>query len=357
MKEIRAILKAWRNIDFHNQKAALAMVVRTEGSSYRRMGARMLVLDDGQFVGGISGGCLEGDAKRRALKSIISDKASTITYDTTQDDDQQIGVGLGCNGVIDVLFIPLNGEQDAISTLREVEHTREIKVIITIVKAPDSNHEGKTFLFNGTSLPAEYNFPGDALEKFTELVLNRRSGILQLPDHRIFIEVVTPAIHLQIYGSNFDVYPITRIAQELGWDISLVGKPEKILKEIAPSTKIFSQYLDNRPVRDEWSAVILMSHDLVTDKKNLAEILPSNVTYIALLGPAKRRDKLIEELEMKEEWQDKIHGPAGLDIGANNPEEIAIAIVSEIIAFFAGRKGSSLKNLDGPIHENNKIEF
>ena len=353
MKEIRAILNAWRKIDFGKQKAALAMVVRTEGSSYRRMGARMLVLDDGQFIGGISGGCLEGDAKRRALKSIISDKASTITYDTTQDDDQQIGVGLGCNGVIDVLFIPLNGEQDAISTLKEVEHTREIKVLVTIVKAPDSNHEGKTFLFNGTSLPSEFNFPGDAETRLKEMVFNRKSGILQLPDHRIFIEIVLPAIHLQIYGSNYDVYSITRIAQELGWDLSLVGKPEKILKEIAPSTKIFSQYLENRPVKDEWSAVILMSHDLVTDKKNLADNIASSVPYIALLGPAKRRDKLLEDLEMKEEWLQKIHGPAGLDIGANNPEEIAISIISEIIAFFAGRKGSSLKFLNGPIHEHN----
>jgi xanthine/CO dehydrogenase XdhC/CoxF family maturation factor len=355
MKEIRSILNAWRQIDFSKQKAALAMVVRTEGSSYRRMGARMLVLDDGQFVGGISGGCLEGDAKRRALKSIVSEKASTITYDTTQDDDHQIGVGLGCNGVIDVLFIPLNGEQDAISILKEVEHTREIKVLLTIVKAPDSNHEGKTFLFNGTSLPSEYNFPGDAEEQLREMIFNRKSGILQLPDHRIFIEVITPAIHLQIYGSNYDVYPITRIAQELGWDISLVGKPEKILKEIAPSTKIFSQYLENRPVRDQWSAVILMSHDLVTDKNNLKEILPSPVPYIALLGPAKRRDKLLEGIDIKEEWSDKIHGPAGLDIGAGNPEEIAISIVSEIIAFFAGRKGSSLKYLNGPIHEDNEL--
>lgn len=352
MKEIRAILNASRQIDFRKQKAALAMVVRTEGSSYRRMGARMLVLDDGQFVGGISGGCLEGDAKRRALKSIVSEKASTITYDTTQDDDQQIGVGLGCNGIIDVLFIPLNGEHDAITILKEVEKTREIKVLITIVKAPDSIHEGKTFLYNGKSLPPEYNFPGDAEDQVREMIVNRKSGILQLPDHRIFIEVVTPAIHLQIYGSNYDVYPITRIAQELGWDISLVGKPEKILKEIAPATKIFSQYLLNRPARDEWSAVILMSHDLVTDKKNLLEILPTSVPYIALLGPAKRRDKIIEEIKVKDNLIEKIHGPAGLDIGANNPEEIAIAIISEIIAFFAGRSGSSLKYLDGPIHKN-----
>ncbi|MGZ5253824.1 MAG: XdhC family protein [Flavitalea sp.] len=352
MKEIRAILNACRNIDFHHQKAAMAMVVKTEGSSYRRMGARMLVLDDGQFVGGISGGCLEGDAKRRALKSIASERASTVTYDTTQDDDQQIGVGLGCNGIIDILFIPLNGDHEAIKTLREVEQTREPRVLITIVKTPDITLEGKTFIYNENSIPVEFQFFDLLVGDLRDTISKRKSGILEVSDHRIFVEVITPSIHLQIYGSNYDVYPITRIAQELGWDISLIGKPEKIQKEIAPSARIYSQYLVNRPVTDAWSAVILMSHDLVTDIKNLQNLVLTNVPYIALLGPAKRRDKLLEGIDMKEEWHKKIHGPAGLDIGANNPEEIAVAIIAEIIAHFAGRGGSSLKNLDGSIHEN-----
>src|SRR6185437_4676671 len=106
MKEIRTIVDAWKTIDLHETRAALATVVRVEGSSYRRAGARMLVLDNGTYLGGISGGCLEGDALRRAQKGIALGHPSVITYDTTHDDDQ-IGVGLGCQGIIDVLFTPL----------------------------------------------------------------------------------------------------------------------------------------------------------------------------------------------------------------------------------------------------------
>src|SRR5581483_1756763 len=107
MKEIRTIIAAWRSLDLTRTKAALATVVRVEGSSYRRAGARMLVLDNGTYLGGISGGCLEGDALRRAQKGIALQRPSVITYDTTQDDDYQVGVGLGCQGIIDVLFTPL----------------------------------------------------------------------------------------------------------------------------------------------------------------------------------------------------------------------------------------------------------
>src|SRR5580765_1415322 len=120
MKEIQSILSAYSQIDFSKTAAALATVVRVEGSSYRRTGARMLVLDNGTYLGGISGGCLEGDALRRAQKAIASEKASVVTYDTTKDDDHQVGVGLGCNGIIDVLFTPLNpNEQNAVTILAE----------------------------------------------------------------------------------------------------------------------------------------------------------------------------------------------------------------------------------------------
>src|ERR1700744_6401561 len=108
MKEIKAIISAYDKLDKQHSRAALATVVRVEGSSYRRTGARMLVTDDGVWVGGISGGCLEGDALKRARIAIVRAEPSLITYDTTDDDAYQIGVGLGCNGIIDVLFTPLH---------------------------------------------------------------------------------------------------------------------------------------------------------------------------------------------------------------------------------------------------------
>src|SRR5947209_12785777 len=110
----------------------MATVVRVEGSSYRRMGARMLIQDNGNYIGGISGGCLEGDALRRAQKAIFENKASLITYDTTQEDGHEIGIGLGCNGIIDVLITPVAfSDQNTIKVLRSVQSTREPVILIT----------------------------------------------------------------------------------------------------------------------------------------------------------------------------------------------------------------------------------
>ena len=135
MKEIRTIINAYDKIDKATTKAALATVVRVEGSSYRRTGARMLVMDDGVWIGGISGGCLEGDALKRARLAITKSSASLITYDTTEDDAHQIGVGLGCNGIIDVLFTPLNyeNENNPVEILKtSIESNRQTHILITI---------------------------------------------------------------------------------------------------------------------------------------------------------------------------------------------------------------------------------
>ena len=134
MKEIRHIVEAYGQIDFSKNRAALATVARVEGSSYRRTGARMLVLDNGTYLGGISGGCLEGDALRRAQKAIATDQPSVVTYDTTRDDHNQIGVGLGCNGIIDVLFTPLDptDQTNIIGLLRDRAHSRQPRLLATV---------------------------------------------------------------------------------------------------------------------------------------------------------------------------------------------------------------------------------
>src|ERR1051326_1067136 len=150
MKEIKSIINAYNFIDFSSTKAALATVARVEGSSYRRTGARMLVLDNGTYLGGISGGCLEGDALRRAQKAIVQNKPSIVTYDTTQEDGAQIGVGLGCNGIIDVLFTPLHDEDDVnpVKLLSTLTNTREPRVVAAITGCDESmNALGQTILY------------------------------------------------------------------------------------------------------------------------------------------------------------------------------------------------------------------
>src|ERR1700722_13877534 len=136
MKEIKAIIHAYDLLDKNTPRAALATVVRVEGSSYRRTGARMLVTDDGIWVGGISGGCLEGDALKRARLAISKLEPSLITYDTTEEDAYQIGVGLGCNGIIDVLFTPLdfNNKNNPVELLKScLASRRQTHLLLTII--------------------------------------------------------------------------------------------------------------------------------------------------------------------------------------------------------------------------------
>lgn len=368
MKEIRQIVEAYGKIDFSRHKAALATVARVEGSSYRRTGARMLVLDNGTYLGGISGGCLEGDALRRAQKAIASNRASVVTYDTTRDDHNQIGVGLGCNGIVDVLFTPLDVSNSAnhIALLRDCMYSRKPCLIATITGCEDFPE------ILGTSLPFENEaqwrryFP---VPELAEVVLtDARNGLKTGETQTLFylttsgceiricLEVLMPAIHLVLYGSNNDIYPLARIGRELGWDLTVMANPLKVEKSLfALAAKVLHPKEAEQPDIDDRTAVVLMAHDYKTDLQNLQQLLDSQARYIGLLGPRKRAQKMFdaleaEEMPVAEGVMERIFAPAGLDIGALTPEEIALSIAAEIRACFAGRQGASLRLREGSIH-------
>ena len=376
MKEIRQIIAAFQQIDFTKNRAAVALVARVEGSSYRRAGARMLVLDNGTFLGGISGGCLEGDALRRAQKAIAAGRPSVVTYDTSRDDDHEIGIGLGCNGLIDVLFTPIEPSdgQNAIAFLEKISRTREPRLLATITDGLLESL-GKTLLFE-TENDWRRDFP---IKNATEITLaaaqnalkNRRTQTQMWPEApasggfltrsfgslRVCFEIVIPATRLVLFGSNNDVYPLARIGHELGWEITVVANPLKMERSLfAISEKIISPKSDEKPVLDAFTAVVLMAHDYRTDFQNLKEILPTVAPYIALLGPRKRAQKMFDALETNgspvlKTTMRRILAPAGLDIGATSPEEIALSIVAEIRAHFAGKTGGSLREKRGSIHD------
>ncbi|OLY91885.1 Xanthine and CO dehydrogenase maturation factor, XdhC/CoxF family [Cnuella takakiae] len=365
MKEIKAIIDTYNQLDFTTTKAALATVSRVEGSSYRRAGARMLVLDNGNYVGGISGGCLEGDALRRAQKAIALGKPSVITYDTTQEDNHQIGVGLGCNGIIDVLFTPLNpaDPQNPVRQLEEIVNTRELRLAITVTGGNDGLL-GKMFLFPGEAgLAQTIPLPTVNTALLNDIKLALQEGQSQTCTYtvgaetiQVFIEVIRPATQLVIFGGNYDIYPMVRIAAELGWHTTVVmnaAKADKSLFTIA--NKVLHNRGDEQPAIDAHTAVILMAHDYATDFRNFEAALQTEAAYIGLLGPRKRTQKMLDALAeagrsvSEQDWQ-RVFTPAGLDIGAVTPEEIALSIAAEIRMHFAGRKGTSLRERQGTIH-------
>lgn len=373
MKEIKAIIKAYDEIDRNNLHAALATVVRVEGSSYRRTGARMLVLDNGTWVGGISGGCLEGDALKRARLAINNSRSTLITYDTSEDDPHQIGVGLGCNGIIDVLFTPLdfNNPENPVEILKScIRSNRETHTLITITKTEGNwGNLQAGQLIRYTTADSLKVFGDQNLEKLlneaAELQISKstsNSFHYESPEGKsiaLFIEILPPEIHVVLIGHQYDVYPMSRLLKELGWRVSILAELLKVnskIRAIADEIRPVSEF--SELTIDEHTAIILMSHDYKTDKRNLPLVLKSKAPFIGMLGPRLRSEKIWKELAeennaVSEKDMDRIYAPLGLDIGAVTPEEIALSLAAGIRAAFSGRSGEFLKFRQSPIHPRN----
>ncbi len=371
MKEIREIIKAYDQCVLAGKKMALASVVYLEGSSYRRPGARMLVDDEGLLTGAISGGCLEGDALRKALLVISQQDAKLVTYDTTDEDDMMLGVQLGCAGLIQVLFEPIDPTNDhnPIQLLKKAISKREPSVLVNLI-VPDRNSAAQlgTCLLMQQDGAVHGNIDArlqrlilvDAHEAMAEANSLHRDYLYEGNSFQAFIEYVPPTISLVIVGGGNDAIPLVNIATELGWDARvvdgrsthartdrfagacqvIVSKPEAVLEQI--------------PI-DQQTVFVLMTHNYQYDLAMLKILLQKDLSYIGILGPKKKHDKMINELrdggmQIDNGMLAKIYGPVGLDIGAETPEEIALSIIAEIKAVFSHKKGTSLRIKTGSIH-------
>jgi xanthine dehydrogenase accessory factor len=358
VKEIRNIIAAYEAADLSNQQMALASVVNVEESSYRRIGARMLVSSNGNWIGGISGGCLEGDALKRSQKAIYNNAPSRVVYDTMDDDKNQIGVGLGCNGRIEVLFTPINSEDpnNEIEQLKKVVNINAPTILIKVIESgSESALLGRTQLIKNED--KDSTFMGlPAAELTTEVWQRKKNKIFthpSQPEVKILIEHIRPEMRLIIIGDNYDVHAMVGLVYEMGWEIYIVGRPKKIPKSIFGLAHMVLNYEDIDQVEvHDYTAVVLMSHDYNWDKAMLPHVLKKKPRYIGMLGPKKRAIKMQTELgDIDLESLPNFFSPIGLDIGAETPEEIALSVIAEIIAFFRDKKGASLKYKVGSIHD------
>ncbi|MFT6336634.1 MAG: xanthine dehydrogenase accessory factor [Saprospiraceae bacterium] len=341
MKEIRSIISKYEQLKTTGTKMALATVVNVEYSSYRRSGARMLITEDGNWVGGISGGCLEGDTLKKAMYAIHKNEAVKVTYDTREDDPNQIGVGLGCNGLIDVLIVPIRDlENNPIEILKEIVDRRTPSILVTNL---EFGHTEDFTINQSKSLALN--------REINNVKANTQSRKTDL-ENGYFIEYLQPEIALYIFGKNYDVIPLAQIAKDIGWKIKVVANPLKVSKQIFELVDEVINPAKKSIQPDDYSVALLISHDYKTDKENLTKLQAHNLKYIGLLGPKKRKDKMLNELDSETITvrHDNIYGPMGLDTGATSPEEIAISIVAEIRACFSDRAGGKLRDRDLSIH-------
>jgi xanthine/CO dehydrogenase XdhC/CoxF family maturation factor len=370
MKELIDIVAAYDVAARQGVKTALATVVLVEGSAYRRAGARMLITEYGELTGAISGGCLEGDALRKARMVIMQQEALLVTYDTMDDDDAKLGVGLGCNGIIHILIEPITeSTNNPIELLRTVIDSRQLGVVVTLFSLEDRKapQPGTCLCLAGdlarNKMDESASYARELIADARRVLKNGSSEVASYQAHinyTVFIEYVRPVISLVIVGAGNDAIPLTQLASVLGWDISVVdGRQNYATAARFPLAKRIviakpKDVLSNISLND-WTAFVLMTHNYNYEFALLKELLPLNLRYIGVLGPKKKLQRILDELgdsglNITEDQLDKVHGPVGLDIGSEGAEEISLSIIAEIKAVLSGRKGQSLKFKAVPIH-------
>ncbi len=366
VSEIADVLAAIESLHAKGQKMALATIVAVRGSTYRRPGARLLVPEEGSPVGNISGGCLEGDVADMARVVMSEGVARLAGWDLTADDDAVWGLGLGCNGAIEVFIEPAEQAAEVAGALRmALDEERPISVV-TVVESSDSGVTPGSRIVIRPGVEVEGTLgrvavDEEAIAAARELLADQRSEIRDLTGGvRAFVEVLEPPTRLVVCGAGHDAIPLVRAANVLGWSTIVVDDRDAFLSsERFPEASSFvkvaepEQVAKSAPI-DERTYVVVMTHNFLRDKEYLRSLLTSPAAYIGMLGPAARTERIL--IDLAEEGVDvsdraRIHGPAGLDLGSEGPEEIAQSILAEIVAVRRGRGGGFLKERPGPIHD------
>jgi xanthine dehydrogenase accessory factor len=382
MKELRDIVERLTSPASGATQAggtyAVATVIEVRGSTFRRPGARMLIAADSRLVGSVSGGCLEADVCKRAERVMASGVPEVLTYDTTSDADIVWGLGLGCNGVVRILleavkadalpaYLPFvmerldRGEHATVATITSVSPNPATAVAPA---APPMLGQRVLLREDGTIAAAEISDAGGWLARVIETTSraleDRATRVISCTDAatgteiEIFCETIKPPVPLVIFGSGDDAAAVSRVAKTLGWHVTMVDRrPSYLTRARLPEADVLTlcepeNVASTVPISSR-SVALVMTHNYLQDRAILEALLPRGLTYIGQLGPRRRTERLLEELTHTD-MPAALHAPVGLDLGAETPEEIALAIVAEIQAVTTQHAAGFLKNRPGPIH-------
>ena len=315
----------------------LATVVDLEGSSYRKPGVRMLLSSDKKITGAVSGGCVEKEVQRRAQSVFNDGKPKVITYDGRYR--------LGCEGVLYILLESVYLSSEFITTFSNHLSARKPFIITSYYKREDEVYDnfGSVIQFNNNvSLP--FSKPFNPSEKNNNL---------------FFEQKLQPLFRLLIVGGEHDAVKLSNQATLLGWEVDVITsiKDPKQLADFPTAKSVIAQTPEVIQLTNinENTAVVIMNHNFTYDLRWIIKLQEQNPVYIGILGAAKRREKLLNELfdlapDVTDDFLEKIHTPAGLNIGAETPEEIALSILAEILSVVRKKEVFSLKKITGKIH-------
>ena len=365
MATSREIINALDKAAASSERVVLATVVRVTGSSYGGVGTRMVIKPDGSTIGIVSGGCLEADLAEHARQVNESGHAKVVSYDTRADDDAAWGLGLGCNGLIDVLLEPLEkSAARSVAGLLELACNADAPSVLATVVAGAGVKTGTHILVSGD----EVSFAGECPSILSDAIVRdskaafaekRRGIVREYDDVTVAFEVITPAIRLVICGSGPDVVPVVRFGTELGWTLIVVD--HRPVGHAHPERFPGACVIDCQSPNDIGSVVdltshtaaVVMSHHYARDLEYMRALLTSEAPYIGMLGPRSRTERMLADLSssgIPEAIEERLFTPVGLDIGGDGPDAIALAIIAEVSAVMTGADGGHLRNSRGALH-------
>jgi xanthine/CO dehydrogenase XdhC/CoxF family maturation factor len=324
----------------------LASVYETEGSTYSKAGAQMLITGEGDFQGMLSGGCLEGDLAERARAVLESGTPQTVTYDLGQNDEELWGLGVGCDGLMRIFLQPVTPENqyEPFSTMCKAYEGLTEQVAATVLES------GIADLAAGSSLvTVDSDVAFSDIDKVyakdirsdADAALRKRQSktaamVIGGGEVTILFSILRPPPRILVLGAGLDAEPVVRLACELGWRVTVQDHRPAYVEA---GDFAAAEFVHCVPVAEaataidlqQFAAAIVMSHHLVSDRQYLEQLAATDIAYIGLLGPRDRRKRLLEELGGDaERLLPRLHGPAGLDIGGRGPASIALSIVAEM---------------------------
>ncbi len=339
--EFKEIIECYYKARQQGIPAVMATVVDVEGSSYRRPGVGMLILENGKMTGAVSGGCVEKEVLRQAQSVFETGLPKVMTYDGKYR--------LGCEGLLYILIERFEMTNSGIEAILENLKSRipfEIKSLYS-KKEQNLSMMGSVVLFEGNQ-----NFV------FSNQVNTRISTSFDF-----FQREILPCFRLIIIGTEHDAIKLGQLASMTGWEVEIIASPQypKSIEDFPGVTRVINATPEELSLDDidNQTAIVLMSHNFAKDLLYLQAIKNTQPIYIGLLGPARRREKLLSAFieyfpEVSDEFLDSIHGPAGLNLGAETPQEIAISIIAEVLATIRNQTPIPLQEKKGAIHDDPK---
>ncbi|MFY4774803.1 XdhC family protein [Metabacillus sp. RGM 3146] len=339
-------------------RGVLGTIIQTQGSTYQKPGTKCFISEDGKLTGLLSGGCVESDLGEHAKELLQQSNCKRLYYDFRDNGDDLWGLGLGCNGSMEIFLEPFDPKEMPMKAelMKKAVHLAltQFTVTATIVDAENQEIIGQKWIL---SPGIEDNIPAQLEQEYETNQLTGTQGLSTIIYNgqpvKVFFDAVSPNPHLMIFGAGPDAVPLVNGAKLLNWTVSVMDhRPGYVNKLYFPQ----ADYLYCIPkgkepdvTISENSFVVIMTHHFEQDQMLLKHLLDSDAAYIGILGPKKRTYQLLDTLEgnLSRKTLDRLYSPIGLDIGSKTPEEIGLSVLSEMVMIHHGGCGKSLKAVKG----------